>query len=616
MKNDFILYSLHTHVLPFTKTEAEVGDLLLKNGINPILLKPFNCTCKLPLIFSEINSNRKVFCKQCNSIESLLRLSLKGWKILNLSNWSCEDDFELADQEIKQINPAKIQDYYFSGIPVGKSAIHDVVLEFKIDDLNLYQRPDVWQMYVSLVRGSILCLLWFDRFLKEFEPNGLITYNSNYSLNRVISLDCDKRNLQRFSMHGGASLAAVWDTLMLTRGDIENYRMACVNNWQNSYHDRACSQNDVNKVSDHFKELLTGKKAHAYSSPVGSSSSSDLFKWIHKSNRKTILLSLSSSDERIAIESSGIRESHGSDKFVFPNQYDLIQFLIDKVKSNPNIQLIIRVHPREFPNKRENKLSSNAIKLKKKLSKLPENVLVNWPEDNVSYYDLIHHVDLVLSAWSTTLLEASLFGCPIVLPFNPTQYYDVVADAISHTPEEYWANILFYLDQDWTIERSIQTFRWYWMVQFGGSVSLESQKRRTFSFYEWILRGVAYFTKTISMGSELYSLPSNAFSGAFKLLLHRRINPRGAAAIVATLNSEIDPMEDFRELSNIQGLCNGLTAGPDAEQDERRAILLQLSEIIRIQMLDTNSCPKSKFLAMLERELRANNRHSDIDEFL
>lgn len=548
----FIFFSLHTHILQFTKTEAEVGDVLLRHGVRPISLRPLKCTCNLLQNFQDISRNDTFYCEKCFCINNLLKQTLKGWDVFFLSDWAQTNDFVVAENEVKKIEKHNFQEYAFLGIPIGMSAIHDVVLEFKIDDLDFYKRPDAWEMYLSIIRGSILCLIWFDRFLNDKKINGLMTYNSNYSLNRIISLDCDKRNISRFSMHGGPSLAAVWDTLMLTRGDIENYRIACVKNWQKSYYSRVCSQDDVNKVSEHFKELFAGKKAHAYSSPAGSVSNRDIFKWIHANKRKTLLLSLSSSDERIAIESSGIRESHSSEKFVFPTQYDLIDFLIEKVKFNPDIQLIIRVHPREFPNKRENKLSSNAIKLKKVLSNVPENVLVNWPEDNVSFYDLIHHVELVLTAWSTTLLEASLFGCPIVLPFNPTQYYDVLSDSISHTSEEYWTSILFYIDQKWTIERSVQTFRWYWISQFGGAVYLNSSSQRLPSFSEIIIYTISKIVKKIPLLAQLYSNPIDAFHGSYSELVQRRINFPGKRPIVKTLLSDFDPLCDFTLLQKMQ----------------------------------------------------------------
>src|SRR5690606_6941171 len=77
--------------------------------------------------------------------------------------------------------------------------------------------------------------------------------------------------------------------------------------------------------------------------------------------------------------------------------------------------LIIRVHPREFPNKRDSLKSDHALELEQTLSELPENVRVNWPSDNISLYDLAQIMDVCLNSWSTAGKEMGTLGIPVVL---------------------------------------------------------------------------------------------------------------------------------------------------------------------------------------------------------
>ena len=80
---------------------------------------------------------------------------------------------------------------------------------------------------------------------------------------------------------------------------------------------------------------------------------------------------------------------------------DWIRALVRYVARREDLCLIIRVHPREFPNKREMVLSEHAKMLQVALSELPDNVKVNWPTDKVSLYDLANITDAFANAWSS-----------------------------------------------------------------------------------------------------------------------------------------------------------------------------------------------------------------------
>ena len=77
---------------------------------------------------------------------------------------------------------------------------------------------------------------------------------------------------------------------------------------------------------------------------------------------------------------------------------DWIKFTVEWVSSRPDLFLIIRVHPREFPNKRESVTSEQAIALSKFFEHLPKNVAINWPSDSISLHDLIRITDVGLNA--------------------------------------------------------------------------------------------------------------------------------------------------------------------------------------------------------------------------
>lgn len=97
---------------------------------------------------------------------------------------------------------------------------------------------------------------------------------------------------------------------------------------------------------------------------------------------------------------------------MYKNQVLWLKDLIDFFSKREDLFLIIRVHPREFPNRREGCKSENATVYEELLSNLPNNIKVNMPSDNLFIYDLALYSDVVLNGFSSAGLEMALLGLP------------------------------------------------------------------------------------------------------------------------------------------------------------------------------------------------------------
>src|SRR5262249_46386450 len=161
---------------------------------------------------------------------------------------------------------------------------------------------------------------------------------------------------------------------------------------------------------------------------------------------------LSSPDERFAAQTVG---AQGSDEdLLFPKQIDWIRALLRFVASRPDLFLLIRVHPREFPNKREGVLSQNAGLLAKTLETLPPNSRVNWPADQVSLYDLANYTDVVLNSWSSAGKEMALLGIPVVAYSPDLILYPADLNCVGTTEADFFRKVDQALADGWTLERS------------------------------------------------------------------------------------------------------------------------------------------------------------------
>ena len=119
-------------------------------------------------------------------------------------------------------------------------------------------------------------------------------------------------------------------------------------------------------------------------------------------------------------------------------------------KVRPDLFLIIRVHPREFPNHREGQKSKNAELYEKLLTNLPSNIVVNWPSDNISVYDLAEHVDLVLNGFSSSGLEMALLGIPVLSYANEWNTYPIDLDTKIDTRDDLFASIDGLIEAGWS----------------------------------------------------------------------------------------------------------------------------------------------------------------------
>jgi hypothetical protein len=111
------------------------------------------------------------------------------------------------------------------------------------------------------------------------------------------------------------------------------------------------------------------------------------------------------------------------------------------VAGRDDLFLIVRVHPRDYPNKRDPLQSEQAALWEKMFESRPGNVAINWPQDKIALYPLFGQVDAVLTGWSATGTEALGFGIPVVTYDRLLPSYPSDVHFTGESEAEYYANI-------------------------------------------------------------------------------------------------------------------------------------------------------------------------------
>lgn len=315
-------------------------------------------------------------------------------------------DFVSAEEKykiIKFINKNRkkpIHKIKFNNFPSGLFAAYEFLLTYKINSLRLNRNQK--RKYLKHLENTLFSQIGTKKIIELIKPDRAVVYNALYSINRVFFENCKKKKIPCLSIHGGIHKKYRNQTLLFTSDPKMNFKRNSLSLW-NIFKKIKNTQAERQIALEELSALRSGLDPWVYSCPP-SLKTIDLQK-INRinSSSKVIVILLSSSDEFFAATCTGFFKP--KKKLLFKNQNEWIKYLIQVAKKNADIYFIFRVHPREFPNKRESQTSSNLEFYKELHKKNIKNIWVNFPDEKISLYDLIPLANLALTRTSTAGLE-------------------------------------------------------------------------------------------------------------------------------------------------------------------------------------------------------------------
>jgi hypothetical protein len=391
-------------------------------------------------------------CKMCCEQSKLIR---DKFEFNSISLKSCieQQDIDFADRlALWQIED--LERYTFNGIPLGKIAAYEAVIQSKHMDVRLYGKAE--KIYRVLLRNCYLIAVASFKILKEHKVDVGVTYHSAYSYNRVFQEAANSIKLPAYSLNTSYNVAEHDTHLVATKDNpYDSYRRQ-IAEWP-LYRDRKCHHADFELAGRHLTSLMSGVGL-AFSVALRSSKISSM-EGIHlQPGKKIVLVTLSSYDELLATELAGFGWSR--ENLVFSSQIEWVEWLFEYAKTREDIQIIIRVHPREFPINNKGERSAHSYKLECIFDKKPHNVIINLPSDRIPVYELMMKADVVLVAWSSAGLEASMLGIPVVTYCEDALLYPSSLLLTASDKAAYRDAVDSALTQSWSIDKALISFRW------------------------------------------------------------------------------------------------------------------------------------------------------------
>ena len=230
--------------------------------------------------------------------------------------------------------------------------------------------------------------------------------------------------------------------------------------WKQRFRTLPASKTDLNSALLFQKTLFSGKNAMVYGGGNQRLPWRQLrSKWGIEPEQKVLLMATSSNDELVAAQT--IDAIPQNKEMVFPTQLEWIAETIEYVSKRRDLFLVIRIHPRELPNRRDGVRAPHAQQLEQLLSKLPDNIKVNWPGDGLALYDWLEVMDLGLTSWSSAGKEFALWGIPSLSYTEDISFYPISElGYLATNKNEYFRQLELALDEGWSRERIFLAYRW------------------------------------------------------------------------------------------------------------------------------------------------------------
>ena len=374
----------------------------------------------LRLKFDSSVTSKKRACKRCVSTHRFYEKN-SNFKFHFLSKYLNHNDYSNADNLIKGANKDKYSDIVLYGVKIGENALFNFILSNKLsttDKLSTLQTKE----YLDLIKNSALTLFALKKILEGEKIDLITVYAPEYSINKSCVEFARGLGIKVMCLSAGHHPTEGYKYLRLCEEIPESCNYYEHKYWDN-YKKTPIEESDCQSVRSFLQAAFKSKTYLNYSKKYSGKNVKDFFH-IHKKYTKIILLAASSSDERNAEYLSGIKISEDKvpKSIFFKNEIEWIKHVIEIAKNKKDYFFLIRPHPREFSGVKN--LDSQLAKEHYEISRnLPENVKYNFPEENISVYDFIPFIDLLLVSTSGLSYEYTFFGVPCLVNDKSHYYY-------------------------------------------------------------------------------------------------------------------------------------------------------------------------------------------------
>ena len=347
------------------------------------------------------------------------------------------------------------------GIPVGRYAAYLSLLHHKVPEITA--TPAAWAEYVSDLRNSLLVLGALPALLQDVDPTHVVVYNPLYPTNRMLAALARQRGIGLVGIHAGSFIPARYETVGVY-GHISASQTLVDSPTIRSSLDVPCTPGEVAAVGRHVGELVAGTDPWVYSSAPARHDPVALRSRLGVRPDAPVVVALLSSPDETRASMLVDAEWHRDPERGYSDISEFIRAVRALALASPEIDVVLRLHPRLTPNKRETVTSPDLDAILAELADLPANAHVNAPGDGFSLYDLAGIASAAVNQSSSSGLELMALGLPVV-SFDPVRQNAYPPDLGPCVERDDAAGLVAAVAAAVAagrlLDRSVAAFRWY-----------------------------------------------------------------------------------------------------------------------------------------------------------
>ncbi len=494
-------FSPNAAIIPHFSAELRLARVLTRRKSNQVAFLTCgsffkkDCTVSryLGLTISNSTKMNPDACRECRKITRISRVESKfNHRELNEFFTISEEKIFSDCRDLIARNPIK---FTYNGISFGRIAAYELLLEYKKSSLNFQG-----EQLVSLTNAVENCLRTYLAALRYFstiKSDRIVIFNAQYGVGASFARAAEEKGIRVDTLSFSNVLAEMHQYIRLWDWGVFKGVNPGLDGWKNEAQGR--SRLEVLRISRNYRMIRSASSPWTYSSPAAGVDIRSFFQI--PPEKRIILAVMNSLDEQFAaVTSEVLPESFASEK-VFRDQEEWIRALADYINLHEDIALIVRPHPREFPNKREKVLAEIIETRTQFFAQLPESVIVDYPQLQVPIDDYFSEVIAITTGWSSVGLEWQMRGKFCVTYDSALPMYPPETHLTGNTRQEYFANLerIISGDIDNSERYTKNAYNWYLFSNFKGTARLGSS-----IFEEVYLEGFFKKTKISSAINKLF----------------------------------------------------------------------------------------------------------------
>ena len=423
------------------------------------------------------------------------------------------ETIQQVDKLLRDVNRSDWHDLEVDGFPFGRYSAYETLLTHKLPTSDIPEK--LWPFFKTNLRSCLETYFGLLKFLASKNFSELVVYNFLYSCNRAAGAAAEKLGIPVKSLQANGPMSDIYSRYLIYPPTSEYFSLNSSALWSIE-ETKSLKFKSILGVHRHFKAIFEAKNVWVYSTKAGKISKQLIFQKLGiPEDNEIVLLTTSSQDELFAFNFVGlVKSTNNLDQNLFKDTLSWVQHTIELFRELPTRTLVIRLHPREFANRREGINSESGKKIVEYLNsvKLPLNVVINTPDQEISLYQLAPLTKLLINGTSSVGVEFAALGVPSICAFpSDLRSYPSSLSIIPNSIEDYQA--LLKCDSKKLIDRdlTLRCYRWvnfrYFSVTQGISSLSRSRSRLLFS------GAYKKYTRLVPKSALIY-----------RILLHRRTN--------------------------------------------------------------------------------------------